>query len=115
MLESEIETYLVERVKAAGGEVRKVKWIGRHGAPDRLVLLPARDDTASRPDSCDDPFALTVGPHQYFVELKATGKKPNAHQRREIERLEKFGCRVLVINCKEGVDAMIDEGGLLNV
>ena len=34
MRESTIEDYLVERVKALGGEVRKVKWIGRHGAPD---------------------------------------------------------------------------------
>ena len=29
MRESTIENYLVERVKAMGGEVRKVKWIGR--------------------------------------------------------------------------------------
>ena len=42
MRESEIEKYLVKQVKAAGGEVRKVKWIGRRGAPDRLAMLPAR-------------------------------------------------------------------------
>lgn len=42
MRESEIEAHLVKRVKAEGGEVRKVQWIGRRGAPDRLVLLPLR-------------------------------------------------------------------------
>ena len=40
MRESVIEKYLVQRVKALGGEVRKVNWIGRRGAPDRLVMLP---------------------------------------------------------------------------
>lgn len=38
--EAKIEAYLVKQVKALGGEVRKVKWIGRRGAPDRLVMLP---------------------------------------------------------------------------
>jgi hypothetical protein len=33
--ESEIEKYLVARVKQLGGEVRKVKWIGRVGARRR--------------------------------------------------------------------------------
>ena len=40
MRESEVEAYLVKRVKALGGEVRKVKWLGRNGAPDRLAMLP---------------------------------------------------------------------------
>ena len=38
--EAKIEKYLCDRVKMLGGEVRKVKWIGRRGAPDRLVMLP---------------------------------------------------------------------------
>jgi hypothetical protein len=38
--ERDIEAYLVKRVKAIGGEVRKVKWIGRKSAPDRLVMSP---------------------------------------------------------------------------
>ncbi|MFY0084430.1 VRR-NUC domain-containing protein, partial [Acinetobacter baumannii] len=40
MRESVIEKYLVDKVKALGGEVRKVKWISRNSAPDRLVMLP---------------------------------------------------------------------------
>jgi hypothetical protein len=60
MRESVIEDYLVDRVKARGGEVRKVKWIGRNGAPDRCVML------------ADRPLV--------WVELKATGKLPKPHQ-----------------------------------
>lgn len=36
--ESDIEGYLVKRVRAMGGEVRKVNWIGRKSAPDRVVM-----------------------------------------------------------------------------
>ena len=42
MRESQIEKYLVKRVKELGGEVRKVQWVGRRSAPDRLVMLPSR-------------------------------------------------------------------------
>ena len=41
LLERGIERYLVKRVKERGGEVRKVKWIGRRHAPDRVVMAPA--------------------------------------------------------------------------
>ena len=37
--ESVIEAYLKKCIKAAGGEVRKLRWIGRRGAPDRFVML----------------------------------------------------------------------------
>jgi hypothetical protein len=43
MRESKIEAALVKRVKAEGGEIRKLAWIGRRGAPDRLVMLPGRN------------------------------------------------------------------------
>lgn len=86
MRERDIENYLVERVKAMGGEVRKVKWIGRHGAPDRLVLLPGR----------------TV-----WVELKAPGEKPKAHQTREHNRMRRMGQRVEVVDSFERVDEVL--------
>ena len=73
--ESAIEAYLVEQVKVRGGEVRKVKWIGRvfcnppysriveflrkglyhlaSGDCELLVyLIPARTDTAWFHDYC---------------------------------------------------------------
>lgn len=97
MRESQIEAYLVKRVKALGGEVRKVQWIGRNGAPDRLVMLP--DDTS-----------LST----FWVELKnpETVKTfpANAHeraQRREHQRMRKLGQTVLVIGTIEGVDAWL--------
>jgi hypothetical protein len=59
--ERDIEAYLVKRVKAMGGEVRKVKWIGRNFAPDRLVVLP---DPGPGPGS-------GVFNNSWWVELKA--------------------------------------------
>ncbi len=94
MRESEIEKYLVKRVKELGGEVRKVKWIGRNGAPDRLVMLSGRDRFG-------DAFGTI------WVELKATGETPKAHQLREHKRMREMGQRVVVIDSLEGVDALL--------
>lgn len=97
MRESHIEKYLVERVKALGGEVRKVKWIGRRGAPDRLVMLPPG-------------IVVYPGPeygHTTWVELKATGVKAEAHQLREHERMRKMGQRIVVIDSIEGVEELL--------
>jgi hypothetical protein len=94
--ESEVEAYLVKRVKALGGEVRKVKWLGRNGAPDRLAMLP--------------PPALGTWPWPdttIWVEIKATGKKPEPHQLREHKRMRRMGQRVEVIDSLEGVDALL--------
>lgn len=91
MRERDIERYLVEQVKALGGEVRKVKWIGRRGAPDRVVMLPwGRRD------------ASTV-----WVELKAPGKVPDIIQFREHRRMRRNGQIVVVIDSLEGVDALL--------
>lgn len=87
MRESEIEKYLVEKVSTLGGLVRKLKWIGRRGAPDRFVKLPGK------------PVML--------IELKAPGKVPEPHQEREIKRLRDAGVRVEVIDSKELVDKII--------
>lgn len=96
MRESTIEEYLVERVKALGGEVRKVKWIGRHGAPDRLVMLPLYKGAPR-------DFA----PRALWVELKAPGEKPKPHQAREHERMRKMGQRVEVVDSFERVDEVL--------
>lgn len=84
--ESDIESYLVERVRDMQGEVRKVKWLGRHGAPDRIVMVPGR----------------TI-----WVELKAPGEKAKPHQVREHERMRRMGQRVEVVDSFEGVDEVL--------
>jgi hypothetical protein len=88
MRESKIEDYLVERVKALGGEVRKVKWLGRHGAPDRVAMLPG----------------LLM-----WVELKAPGEKAKPHQVREHQRMRAMGQMVVVIDSMDLVDEFFGE------
>jgi hypothetical protein len=95
MRERDIERHLVKRVKALGGEVRKVQWIGRRGAPDRLVMLP---------DS--GPGNGTFN-NAWWVELKAPGVKAEPHQLREHKRMRKMGQRVEVIDSIEAVEALL--------
>lgn len=105
MRERDIERHLVARVKARGGEVRKVQWIGRRGAPDRLVMLPSRYTylvNASTGISKHFQQALTV-----WVELKAPGKKAEPHQLREHDRMRRMGQRVEVIDSIEGVEELL--------
>lgn len=85
--ESEIEQYAVKKVKARGGQIRKVKWIGRRGAPDRRIMLPWR--------CC-------------WVEFKAPGEELEDHQAREHERMIELGEDVIVIDSFEGVDRLVD-------
>lgn len=92
MRERDIEKHLVERVKALGGEVRKVQWIGRRGAPDRLVMLPASKA----------PWWPAI-----WVELKAPGVKPEAYQLREHARMSALGQYVIVIDSIEGVEELL--------
>ena len=84
--ESYIENHLTRCVHDAGGEVRKVQWVGRRGAPDRLVMLPHR---------------------VVWVELKAPGKKAKPHQAREHARLRRYGLDVVVIDSIEGVEELV--------
>ena len=94
MRERDIEKHLVKRVKALGGEVRKVQWIGRRGAPDRLVMLPA----PAGPGAWMAPI---------WVELKAPGVKPEAYQLREHQRMRAMGQRVVVIDSLESVEELL--------
>jgi len=93
--ESDIEKYLVKRVKELGGEVRKVQWIGRSGAPDRLVMLPPRGPVYSIMDTA------------IWIELKAPGKKAEPHQAREHARMHKMGQRVEVVDSFARVDEVL--------
>lgn len=104
MRESDIEKHLVKRVKELGGEVRKVQWIGRVGAPDRLVMLPQRPWV-------DVVFGVprnkVKAPTSYWVELKAPGAKPRPSQLREHERMRSMGQDVVVIDSIEGVEELL--------
>lgn len=109
MRESQIEKYLCDRVKELGGEVRKVQWIGRRGAPDRLVMLPERHIVAPETDEGYIDLDRTI-----WVELKAPGKAAtfpaDAHERaqhREHERMRRMGQRVEVIDSIEGVEELL--------
>lgn len=94
MRESTIENYLCDRVKALGGEVRKVKWIGRNGAPDRFVMLPAKSLG----------HGVRLPGLSLWVELKAPGEKAKPHQQREHDRMRNMGQIVVVIDSIEQVD-----------
>ncbi len=87
MLERDIEKYLGLRVKSMGGISYKFVSPGRVGVPDRIVVLP--------------------GARLMFVELKAPGKKPAAHQLREHARLMALGQRVEVIDSLAGVARLL--------
>lgn len=123
MRERDIEKHLVQRVKALGGEVRKVQWPGRRGAPDRLVMLPgfhlklrAPAKAAAREpravewlQSAQEQLAAAIPGSGWcvWVELKAPGVKPEAHQLREHERMRAMGQRVVVIDSLEGVEELL--------
>lgn len=92
MRESLIEAHLVRRVKELGGEVRKVRWVGRRGAPDRIVMLPYRK---------------VLAPQTIWVELKATGTPPEDYQLREHARMRAKGQRVEVVDSVERVEEIL--------
>ena len=87
MRESDIEDYLVRRAKSFGGEVRKVKWIGRRGAPDRVVMLP--------------------GGRLMWTEIKRPGGTAEPHQAREHARMRGMGQRVVVVDSLAAIDALL--------
>lgn len=89
MRERDIEQYLYNRVKTAGGVA--YKWVspGNNGVPDRIVMLPGVPDV--------------------FVELKAPGGKPAALQIAQHRRLRALGRRVEVVDSKEQVDELMRE------
>ena len=76
-------------MRALGGEVRKVKWIGRNGAPDRLIMIYP---------------AGTI-----WVELKATGKHLEPHQAREHRRMQRQGMIVATLDSTEKVDFLLND------
>jgi hypothetical protein len=101
--EESIEDFLERRVRELGGETRKLGYIGRRRATDRLILFP-------------NPNLYATGIH-FVVELKKPGlaedfpRVTDGHemaQWREHERLRKAGFRVYVIDTKKGVEKVLE-------
>lgn len=113
MRERDIEAHLVKRIKALGGEVRKVRWIGRRGAPDRLVMLPERLRVKQWDGKEFGPGVICAASNwidparTIWVELKAPGKKAEPHQVREHERMRAMGQRVVVIDSIEAIEELL--------
>lgn len=120
MRESDIEAHLAARVKALGGEVRKVVWVGRQGAPDRLVMLPeVPPRQGGLIDNGDGTctvqmLRLRKPGRTLWVELKNPDTirtfPANPHERkqhREHERMRAMGQRVEVIGTIEQVEELL--------
>jgi hypothetical protein len=101
--EDDIEKYLVKCVRAAGGEIRKVKWIGRVGAPDRRVMLPWRKLSPNLlPRSA---FWVEVKPPGGLTTFPADARE--RRQEREHDRMRACGEQVVIVDSYEGVEALL--------
>jgi len=86
--ESDIERYLLRALRDYKCHVRKLRFVGHRGAPDRAIMRDGKT---------------------FYVELKAPGKKVPAYQAREHERLRDVGQTVVVIDSFEAVDQFVRE------
>lgn len=77
MIESSLEDWACDRAQDDGWFVRKLKWIGRRNAPDRLFVKAGR---------------------VVFIEFKRPGGEARATQVREADRLTKAGAEVYVVD-----------------
>lgn len=88
MREKKIEDYLVAETKKLLGEIRKIQWIARRGAPDRFVWIPK-----------------WLFPK--MAEIKVPGKKLEEHQKREHKRLKKMGVQCFKLDTFNDVDRFL--------
>jgi hypothetical protein len=79
---------LLKSLKAFNCQIRKLRFVGHRGAPDRAVMVNGR----------------TI-----YIELKAPGKLVSGYQSREHWRLRDVGQTVLVIDTLESVDQFIKD------
>jgi len=82
--ERDVEKHLIKRIREKGGEVRKARWLGIDGCPDRRVL--------------------GVG----WVELKSPTGELSIRQLREIEKMRNHGERVDVLCSIRDVDNYVN-------
>lgn len=86
--ENEIASVIKSEAKKRGLLVRKLRWEGRIGAPDYLILHAGR---------------------AYFVETKASGEEPRASQVAEFAELKKNGFPVAVVDSKDAAKRVIEQ------
>lgn len=90
--EGRVQAYAMAEFKKLGGLVRKIRYEGRNGCPDLLVILPG---------------SLVV-----FVEVKKDERTgPDPHQVREHKRMRQRGALVHTVGSKEQVDKLVAELG----
>jgi hypothetical protein len=89
MLESRVVNHFIDRAIAAGGQVRKIRYIGARHATDCLLVMPVN--------------------RVYFIEMKRPGGKARDGQLREHARLRSVGADVRVLDTIEAVDAFFNE------
>lgn len=77
MIESPIEDLVCSDAEKAGWLVRKVKWLGRRNAPDRLFAKDGRI---------------------VFIEFKRPGKDARSTQSKEIRLMKEAGIEVHVVD-----------------
>jgi hypothetical protein len=87
--EARIEDYLIARVKETGGLQRKLKWVGRDGAPDRIVWY--------------------TFPQVGLIEVKREGGgRLDPAQAREMAVLHLSGWPVFLVASRDDVDAALN-------
>ena len=86
MRESALERQCVRAAQARGWLVRKLKWIGRDGAPDRVFFR---------------------GGKVMWLEFKAPGEEPKPIQLREHKRMRSHGASVHVVDSWKLFDRII--------
>ena len=102
MRERDIEAHLVRRVKELGGEVRKVQWVGRSGAPDRVVMLPEY-----RTGFAQDAETIWVELKNPETIKTFPADARERAQAREHQRMRAVGQRVEVIGTIEQVEELL--------
>jgi hypothetical protein len=90
--ESVVEKHLVSRIASLGGMTRKLKWVGKRGAPDRLVILHG---------------------HVYFIELKRPKGTPDPLQVLELARINNHGGTAITLDSVEAIDNWLHLRGYL--
>lgn len=86
--EGRVQAYAMAELKRIGGLVRKIRYEGRNGCPDLLVLLP--------------------GGVVLFIEMKkAANLGPDPHQAREHKRMRRRGALVFTIGSVEQVNELV--------